>query len=129
MYRVSVIGASSFAGGELIRLLLNHGGVTITHLTAHTSAGEKIQSVFPYLYGFIDQTIEELDLNKIKADSDLVFIILPHGKCVPVAAELAAAGIKVIDIGADFPFPERTVFEAWYTVPQEKKSHTKNNNI
>lgn len=125
MYRVSIIGASSFAGGELIRLLLNHGGVTITHLTANTSAGEKIQRVFPHLYGFIDQTIETLDVDTIKADSDLAFIILPHGKCVTVAAELAAAGIKVIDIGADFRFRDGAVFEEWYHVSHANHPLTK----
>ena len=125
MYKVSIIGTSSYAGGELIRLLLNHGGVTISHLTANTSAGEKIQKVFPHLQGYIDQTIETLDVNAIKADSDLVFIILPHGKCVPVAAELAAAGIKVIDIGADFRFRDGGVFEEWYHVPHENHELTK----
>lgn len=122
--KISIIGASSFAGGELIRLLINHSNVEIAHLTANTSAGEKIQKVFPHLSGFIDKTIEVLDVEKIKADSDLAFIILPHGKCVPVAAELAAVGVKVIDIGADFRFRDGAVFEQWYHVPHENHSLT-----
>ncbi len=122
MINLSIIGAASYAGGELIRLLCNHGGVNICHLTGNTYAGKCISQVFPYLQGFIDTTVEALtDENRAAVidDSDILFLIMPHGEASAMAKEALTRGKKVIDIGADFRFDDVQVYERWYKVKHQ----------
>lgn len=119
MIKVSIIGAASYAGGELIRILLNHGGVEICHLTGNTYSGKNITEVFPYLKGFIDITVEaitEENTDTVIADSDILFLIMSHGQASAMAAKALAQGKKVIDIGADFRFDDLATYQQWYKV-------------
>ncbi len=122
MIKVSIIGAASYAGGELIRLLLAHKEVEIVHLTGNTYAGQDICAVFPYLQGGIQREIIALtqeNQRQIIADSDLLFLIMPHGQASGMAKDILAAGKKAIDIGADFRFADAGVYEQWYKVKHQ----------
>ncbi|MEG1662102.1 MAG: N-acetyl-gamma-glutamyl-phosphate reductase, partial [Clostridiales bacterium] len=122
MINISIIGAASYAGGELIRLLLNHGGVRICHLTGNTYAGQGIDQVFPYLQGFTTMVVEALTAEnraQIIADSDLLFLIMPHGDASGIAGQILAQGKKAIDLGADFRFDRQEVYESWYKVKHQ----------
>lgn len=116
MFKVSVIGATGYAGVELIRLLVLHPNVELACLTSQSYAGQKIQDVYPHLSGFIDQELQEQDTEKIAEVSDVVFLALPHGHAVPVAEKICAWGKKVIDLGADLRFRDTKVYEEWYRV-------------
>lgn len=114
MVKVSVVGASSFAGGEIVRLLLNHEEAELALLVGGTHENQKIQEVFPYLKGFIDQSIVKLDIERLAEESDLAFLILPHGQAMEVAEAMFRAGKKVIDMGAAFRFRNAQIYEVWY---------------
>lgn len=111
--RAAVLGASGYAGGELIRLLLGHPGVEIRHVTADRHAGKKLTEVFPHLKGLIDLDLEKLSPSKAAEHADVVFVSLPHGASAEVVAELYGRGLKIIDLGADFRINEQN-YSKWY---------------
>src|SRR4051794_11120970 len=97
--RVAVAGASGYAGGELLRLLLGHPGVEIGALTAGGNAGEPLGSLQPHLVPLADRVLEETSAETLRGH-DVVFLALPHGRSGPIAAELGE-GVVVVDCGAD----------------------------
>src|SRR5262245_29384966 len=98
--RVAVAGASGYAGGELLRLLLAHPLVEIGALTAGSHAGEVLGSLQPHLAPLADRVLEETEAATL-ADHDVVFLALPHGRSGAIARDVAAETL-VIDCGADF---------------------------
>ncbi|GAA0406323.1 N-acetyl-gamma-glutamyl-phosphate reductase [Microbispora corallina] len=98
--RAAVAGASGYAGGELLRLLLGHPRFEIGALTAGSSAGSKLGEHQPHLPALADRVVEETSPAAL-AGHDVVFLALPHGQSAAVAAELGE-GTLVVDCGADF---------------------------
>jgi N-acetyl-gamma-glutamyl-phosphate reductase len=110
--RVAVAGASGYAGGEVLRLLLGHPEVEIGALTAGASAGMTLGQYQPHLLPLArrvlgDTTAEEL------AGHDVVFLALPHGKSAKIAAELGTDTL-VIDCGADHRLTSAEAWKRWY---------------
>lgn len=116
MIRASIVGATGYAGVDLLRLLLNHPQVTLATLTSESYAGQPISQVFPHLRGYADTVLEHMDIDKIAEQSDVVFVALPHGHAMQVVPSLLAAGKKVIDFGADYRLQNVAVYEKWYKV-------------
>lgn len=114
MINVAILGASGYAGGELVRLLARHPHCKIKHLLAHANAGRAYKEIFPFLGELGDIIIEDLADSSYLADSDLVFLALPHGKSAPHVKNILAAGKKAVDLGADFRFRDCAVYEDWY---------------
>ena len=99
---VSVAGASGYAGGELLRLLLGHPEVELGALVAGSSAGRRITEVHPHLVPLAGRTFAAMDdsVSNGTLAADVVFLALPHGASAGVAESLAA-GTRVVDLGAD----------------------------
>jgi N-acetyl-gamma-glutamyl-phosphate reductase len=95
----AVAGASGYAGGELLRLLLDHPGISIGPVTAETKAGESVTSVHPHLVPLGDRRFSATDVDSL-SQADLVFLALPHGESGPLAAALPA-DLPIVDLGAD----------------------------
>jgi N-acetyl-gamma-glutamyl-phosphate reductase len=117
--RVSVLGASGYTGGELVRLLSAHPQVQVVHLTASQHQGRAMGAVFPNLRGVVDQALEPAEVAQVGRDSDLVFLALPHGLALQVVPDLLAAGARVVDLGADFRLKDPAAYARWY-----KQEHT-----
>jgi len=98
--KTAVLGASGYAGGELLRLLENHPSFVPTYVTANSHAGERINSVHPQLTGFGERVFAALDFKEL-ADCDLVFLALPHGESAKVVPHLNSEQL-VVDLGADY---------------------------
>jgi N-acetyl-gamma-glutamyl-phosphate reductase len=98
--KTAIVGASGYAGTELLRLLLEHPKFEVSVITAHSNAGELISSVAPQLVKLGDRRFEKFDLAKVNA-CQLVFLALPHGESAALIAQLDP-GIKIVDLGADF---------------------------
>ena len=107
MYSVAILGASGYAGGELIRFVDNHPGFVVSFLGALRNAGEILGAVHPQLSGG-DRTLEAFDLDGVSG-ADLIFMALPHGASGEPAMQLADSGSKIVDLGSDFRLdtPER----------------------
>lgn len=114
MVRVAVVGASGYTGVELLRLLLAHPGVEVTCVTSRQNAGESIAAVFPSLLGRVDLVCDPVDPAQIADKADLAFTALPHQSAMAVVPELLAAGMKVVDLSADYRLRDAAVYEAWY---------------
>jgi N-acetyl-gamma-glutamyl-phosphate reductase len=109
--RVAVAGASGYAGGELLRLLAGHQEFDLVAATAHAQAGSHVTAVHPQLAG-LDLTLGTTDPATL-GDADLVFLALPHGQSAAVAAQLPA-GVKVVDLGADFRLRDESQWQCYY---------------
>jgi N-acetyl-gamma-glutamyl-phosphate reductase len=110
--RVAVAGASGYAGGELLRLLLGHPEVEIGALTAGSNAGETLGSLQPHLVPLADRLLEETSAESL-AGHDVVFLALPHGQSGPIAAELGEQ-VVVVDCGADYRLADPSAWERFY---------------
>ena len=110
--RVAVAGASGYAGGELLRLLAGHPELEVGPLTAHASAGTPVAEMHPHLVELGDVVFGVTDASAL-ADADLVFTALPHGESAKLAAALPA-GLKVVDLGADFRLGDAGQWAAYY---------------
>ena len=109
--RVAVAGASGYAGGELLRLLAGHPEFDLVAATAHAQAGAHVTAVHPQLAG-LDLTLGVTDAATL-GGADLVFLALPHGHSAAVAAQLPA-GVKIVDLGADFRLRDPALWERYY---------------
>jgi N-acetyl-gamma-glutamyl-phosphate reductase len=109
--RVSVAGASGYAGGELLRLIAGHPDLELAAATAHGHAGQPLSGVHPQLAGL------EIRLAATEpaalAGADLVFLALPHGQSAALAAALPA-GVKVVDLGADHRLTDAAAWARHY---------------
>ncbi|MFQ5991118.1 MAG: N-acetyl-gamma-glutamyl-phosphate reductase [Nitrospiraceae bacterium] len=114
--KVAVVGASGYTGGELLRLLVAHPRVTITAVTSEKSAGSPVSAVFPQLLSLLSLSYEELAPEAIAKRADVVFLALPHTKCLQLASDFVAAGKRVLDLSADFRLKDPNQYETWYQV-------------
>jgi len=112
MIRASVAGASGYAGGELLRLLLAHPQVEIAAVAAGGRAGQPLGSVHPNLVDLADRVLVETTPEAL-ADADIAFLALPHGQSADLAAQLPAT-VKVVDLGADFRLVDGQKWTAYY---------------
>ena len=110
--RVAVAGASGYAGGEVLRLLLGHPGVEIGALTGASNAGETLGSLQPHLVPLAERVLEPTELD-VLAGHDVVFLGLPHGQSGAIAAELGDDTV-VIDCGADYRLDDAGEWERFY---------------
>ncbi len=116
--KVGIIGATGYAGKELIHLLLRHAGVEIVSLSAKLPANTtSLSPIFPEFKGIIDlPCINFEDVEPIAKIVDLVFLALPHTVSMKIVPEFLEAGKKVIDLSADFRLQDAAVYEQWYHV-------------
>jgi len=111
-YSVAVAGASGYAGGELLRLLLGHPQVELGALTGATNAGERLGALQPHLLPLAERVLEPTSADTL-AGHDVVFLALPHGQSGPIAAELGEQ-VVVVDCGADFRLADPVAWERFY---------------
>src|SRR6266536_888025 len=110
--RVAVVGASGYAGGELLRLLSGHPHLDVVAATAHENAGQRLGDVHPGLRSAADLILGETSPRAV-ADAELVFLALPHGVSGAFAASVPG-GIKLVDLGADHRLTDAATYERYY---------------
>ena len=115
MRRVAVAGASGYAGGEVVRLLLQHPELEVGALTASSNAGQALGSIHPHLTPLADRLLEDTTL-EVLAGHDAVVLALPHGHSATLAAQLPG-DVVVIDCGADFRLADESAWTDFYDTP------------
>ncbi|MCY0939386.1 N-acetyl-gamma-glutamyl-phosphate reductase [Streptomyces sp. H34-S4] len=113
--RVAVAGASGYAGGEVLRLLLAHPEVEIGALTANSNAGQRLGSLQPHLVPLAGRVLEATT-PEVLAGHDVVFLALPHGQSAAVAAQLGEE-VLVVDMGADHRLQDSADWDKFYGAP------------
>ncbi|MBX6395774.1 MAG: N-acetyl-gamma-glutamyl-phosphate reductase, partial [Alicyclobacillaceae bacterium] len=113
MVRVAVVGATGYAGVEVIRLLARHPEVTVTAVTSDSYAERRLSDVYPHLRGIMDLVLEKFDADRVAEAAEVAFIALPAGLSSSCAPALRERGVKVIDLGGDFRIPG-DLYREWY---------------
>lgn len=116
MKSISIIGASGYTGAELVRLLSSHPQFNISHLIS-SSSEDKFSDLYPNLIGVEDKNLENLNIDKIDADTDAYVTALPHGKSMEIISMLYKNTTKpIVDLGADFRYSNTETYEKWYSL-------------
>jgi N-acetyl-gamma-glutamyl-phosphate reductase len=110
--RAAVAGASGYAGGEALRLLLAHPEVEVGALTGNSNAGQRLGALQPHLLPLADRVLQETTAD-VLAGHDVVFLALPHGQSAAVAEQLGP-DVLVVDMGADFRLKDAADWEKFY---------------
>jgi N-acetyl-gamma-glutamyl-phosphate reductase len=111
---VGIVGASGYGGVQLVRLLLDHPGVTLTYLGGEASAGKPFSDIYPHLGHRTDLVVEPIDLDVIADRCQVVFLSLPNGLAYKMAPTLLQKGCKVLDLSADYRFTNLQTYQDWY---------------
>ena len=122
MVKIGVVGATGYAGEEVIRILLNHKGVKITELSAIIDKEEPISSIFPAFKGKIDLICKKPDPDGMAKNIDLVFLGLPHKVSMEIAPLFLKAKKLVIDLSADYRLAA-DVYKIWYGIEHKDKAN------
>ena len=113
MIRVGIVGGTGYTGVELIRLLVAHPDVELSVITSRAEAGNPVADMFPNLRGHVDLNFQIPGL-EVLHDCDVVFFATPNGTAMGMVPGLLEAGIKVIDLAADFRLKDPTEWKQWY---------------
>ncbi|MEW6075208.1 MAG: N-acetyl-gamma-glutamyl-phosphate reductase [Candidatus Omnitrophota bacterium] len=116
MINVGIVGATGYAGEELLALLLGHPYVRIRSLSALIDAPQPISELFPRFSHKIDLLCKKPDVKEIAAHCDLVFLALPHTASMDFVPKLLGAGKRVIDLSADYRFRNCRLYSKYYRV-------------
>ncbi len=115
MIKGAVIGATGYAGQQLVWFLNNHKYVEIKFLASHTYADEEFSKIYNNYTGIInDKCINMKEVEERLEEIDVLFIALPHGKSFDIVKKALEKGVKVIDLGADFRLEDVECYEEWY---------------
>ncbi len=116
MIKVGIIGGTGYTGVELLRLLSVHPQAELKVITSRAETGRKVADLFPNLRGFVDLAFSEPDPGLL-AGCDVVFSATPNGVAMTHARSLLEAGVRLIDIAADFRLSDPGLWEKWYRMP------------
>jgi N-acetyl-gamma-glutamyl-phosphate reductase len=113
--KVAVIGASGYAGLELVRLLARHPGCQLAAVTSLEYPGQPFSQIFPSLAGIVDLAfLKNPAPEEIAASAQVVFTAVPHQAAMGMIPAFLAQGLKVVDLSADFRFQDAGLYEKWY---------------
>lgn len=114
MVNVGIVGVTGYTGQELVRILLKHPKVRVSGLFSRSSYGKTVQELFPEFASRLDLTCEKPDPKSISSKCDLVFLALPHTNSMDLAPKLIEAGVKVIDLSADYRLKNSKTYSKFY---------------
>ncbi len=113
MYKVGIIG-DGYTAAELLRLIAGHDELEVVAVTSTENIGCPVSVIYPHLRPFTDLTCTTTDLGYLKQNCQAVFLALPHGLSVPLVQELIQAGVRCVDLGADFRLKDVNIYEEYY---------------
>lgn len=116
MIRIGIVGGTGYTGVELLRLLALHPQADLAVITSRTEAGVAVADMFPSLRGHVPLVFTEPDPVRL-AECELVYFATPNGTAMKMAPQLLAAGVRVIDLAADFRLRDPQEWERWYGMP------------
>ncbi len=118
MIKIGIVGGTGYTGVELLRILAVHPEVEVKCITSRSEAGMSVADMYPNLRGHFDLAFSEPD-PVVLSQCDLVFFATPHGVAMRMMPELMNAGVRVVDLSADFRIKDLDVWSRWYGMPHE----------
>jgi N-acetyl-gamma-glutamyl-phosphate reductase len=119
---VGVVGASGYAGVQLVRLLLDHPKLELAYLGGENPTGQEFSEFYPHLFQQVNQPIEPIEIDRIVDRCEIVFLALPNGTAHEIVPTLLEKGCRVLDLSADYRFSDLNTYSQWYGV--ERHDHT-----
>jgi N-acetyl-gamma-glutamyl-phosphate reductase len=113
MIKIGIVGGTGYTGVELLRLLATHPEAQLAAITSRKEAGMPVAQMYPSLRGHVDLAFTTPEDARLE-ECNVVFFATPHGVAMAQAPGLLAAGVKVIDLAADFRLQDLATFERWY---------------
>jgi N-acetyl-gamma-glutamyl-phosphate reductase len=112
--RIGIVGATGYAGSEVLRLAAAHPDLEVVIATGEAHAGERVAAHVPALAGLYPEAVFASTSAIGDADVDVTFVALPHGESQRWVPALLARGVQVVDLGADFRLKDATLYQTWY---------------
>lgn len=116
MIKAGIIGATGYAGQELVRLLLQHKDVDIVWYGSRSYVDQKFSSVFGNVFKIVEDICKGDDLEKLAEEADVIFTATPQGYLAGVLTESVLSKAKVIDLSADYRIKDVATYEKWYGI-------------
>jgi N-acetyl-gamma-glutamyl-phosphate reductase len=110
--KIAVVGASGYAGGELLRLMAQHPSFSAEVITANSNVGERITTLHPHLISYVDRPFVATNPDEL-ATCDVVFLAMPHGESAKIVTQLPT-DLPIIDLGADFRLESAAAWQKYY---------------
>jgi N-acetyl-gamma-glutamyl-phosphate reductase len=111
--KIGIVGGTGYTGVELLRILAQHPQAEVRAITSRTEAGVRVADMFPSLRGHVDLTFTDTSGARLE-QCDVVFFATPHGVAMREAQRLVDAGVRIIDLAADFRLQDLTEWKRWY---------------
>ena len=116
MIKAGIIGATGYAGGELVRLLLQHKEVEIKWYGSRSYIDQKYASVYGNMFQLVEDTCLDDNMEELAKQVDVIFTATPQGFCASVINDSILSQTKIIDLSADFRIKDVSVYEKWYGI-------------
>jgi N-acetyl-gamma-glutamyl-phosphate reductase len=116
MIKAGIIGSTGYAGQEIVRLLLQHGGVEIKWYGSRSYIDEKYYNVFRNMFQLVDERCLDDNMDELAKQVDVIFTATPQGLCAKLVSEEILSQVKIIDLSADFRIKDAATYEEWYGI-------------
>lgn len=120
MIKVGIIGATGYAGNELVRILVNHPEAEIKWLGSKSYDGEKYSDIYRNTFEIIDNICTSKTLEEISEDTDVIFTATPQGYLAGLLTDKVLENAKIIDLSADFRLKDVDIYEEWYKINHKR---------
>ena len=124
MIQVGIIGATGYAGGELVRLLYGHKDVEIKWYGSRSYVDQKYASVYQNMFQIVEDVCKDDNLKQLAKEVDVIFTATPQGFLAGVLDEEILSNTKVIDLSADFRIKDVATYEKWYGIEHKSPRFT-----
>jgi len=115
-FKAGLVGVTGYTGIELARLLTGHNRIELVRATSRSEAGQTLSQLFPSLAGLPlgTLTVSQPDIDDLAGACEIVFLAVPHGTAMDMAAALVERGVRVVDLSADFRIEDPEIYAQWY---------------
>ena len=126
MIRVGIIGATGYAGGELVRILLNHKDAKIVWYGSRSYIDKKYYQVYQNMFQLVEDICKDDNLEELAKQVDVIFTATPQGFLAGLLSEEILSQVKIVDLSADYRIKDVATYEKWYGIERSssRKQYT-----
>ena len=125
MIKVGIIGATGYAGGELVRLLTQHKDAQIVWYGSRSYIDQKYSSVYGNMFQIVDDKCMDDNMEQLAGQVDVIFTATPQGLCASLVNDSILNKVKIVDLSADFRIKDVSVYEKWYGIEHKSPQYIK----
>ena len=125
MIKAGIIGATGYAGAEIVRLLMGHPEVEIKWLGSRSYIDQRYADIYRNMFQIVEDICKDDNLDKLAEEVDVIFTATPQGFCASVINEEILSKVKVIDLSADFRIKDVATYEKWYGIEHKSPEYIK----